>query len=709
MPSKTQADAIALPKAHAERLQFPKLIAKNPNHFGNFPGAQFQPALTLSNDVTYEELSCVGYNPDRQVLEAVIQIKQPTGYLGNECTPGSFEYVRFFADTGSGFQDVGLAAVNVHDIPDASDCAKQAEKPLSYAVSVPYAPPNAEDCDDPVLPLVRAILSWQTIPTGPNFPVTWGNRIECRIQLAPGPATIQDIIEDLIEAGIKIPQLAGKFAAIATVPIPGPDPEPLSIGQLATLYAAKPGAAAAAVVTAVPAHRFGFEEVQKVLSAPVVSPEIVNAKMFEFASLKLDWQKIIAALDEVDANVSFERLDCIALEGAPGFERLVATVRILQPAGYSGNLCTAGSLEYVAFWADWEDTCQFTYLGTTSLRVHDVPRPVGQDLCYNVVLPVDLSQHRASCETPRIARVRAVLSWAVPPSTTDPNALKTWGNLIDTHVQIQPGVVSNPLNPKISILGGIPTSEIDGVTGLTTLNARFAGNNLLADSLGRACPFGGVVEVQGLEFPGFKYRIQVRNLTTAGAFQTVATPLMLTRGDGTTYVSNPDGAGYFEYQQYVNNIENLLGNWFSAGDDQWQVKLEIADQLDNPVLGAIPDFHRVQLDNTAPDAAVHIDSAGDCGKFAVGAVLNGHFVARDANFGSFGLGTLPFASPVSPGSGTTQTAVTPGNAWSLNTAGMTPCGYDIHLSVADRSIVNSSFGSHNFASADTGFCLLAKL
>jgi hypothetical protein len=39
---------------------------------------------------------------------------------------------------------------------------------------------------------------------------------------------------------------------------------------------------------------------------------------------------------------------------------------------------------------------------------------------------------------------------------------------------------------------------------------------------------------------------------------------------------------------------------------------------------------------------------------------------------------------------------------------MQPCGYDIHLAVADRSIVNSSWGSHNWGSADTGFCLLAK-
>ena len=689
------------PKGHAERLQFNKLIAKNPNYFGNFPEAKLKPVFPLSNDTTFEELTCVGYNPDLGALEAVIQIKQPSGYSGDNCSPGSFEYIQFYVDSGSGFQDAGLVAINVHDLPNGSDCAKQANKPLSYAASVPYSPPNAEDCDDPVLPLVRAILSWQSIPSSPTFPVTWGNSLDRHIQLKPGPTTILDIIEDLFEEGVLPVKVKQKIATVPSIPIPPPNPAPLTLAQRAALYKGKE--------KQVPAHRFGFPEAQNALSAPAVSSELVAAKIAEFAALEIDWSKVIGALEEVDADVAFEELDCVGLEGAAGFERLVATFRIKQNAGYSGDLCSAGSFEYVAFWADWDNTCAFTYLGTVPVNVHDISRPAGEDLLYTAVLPVDLTAHRAGCESPKIARVRAVLSWATPPSTTDPNALNFWGNLVDTHVQIRPGDGSNPLNPKISILGGIPTSQIDATTGFTVLNARFAGNNLLADSLGRACPFGGVVEVQGPEFPGYRYRIQVRDITAGGLWQTVITPLMLTRWDGTTYLSNPDVNGYFDYQQYVNNIENLLGNWNSEGDDLWEVKIDIADFLDNPVSGAIPDIHRVQLDNTAPEASVHIDSAGDCGKFGVGTTLNGHFVARDANFGSYSLGTLPFAGPVSPGSGTTPTAVTPGDPWSLNTTAMTPCGYDVHLSVADRSIVNSSWGAHNFSSADTGFCLLAKL
>src|SRR6266404_6057955 len=109
--AKQNHPTAALPKGHAERLQFPKLIAKNPNYFGTFPEFKLPAVFPLSNDTNYEELTCVGYNPDQGVLEAVIQVKQATGYSGNECTPGSYEYIRFFVDTGSGFVDVGLTAV----------------------------------------------------------------------------------------------------------------------------------------------------------------------------------------------------------------------------------------------------------------------------------------------------------------------------------------------------------------------------------------------------------------------------------------------------------------------------------------------------------------------------------------------------------------------------------------------------------------------
>lgn len=703
-----------------ERNQFHKLIASNPNYFGTFAGSEFKAVFPLQNDTHFEELTCIGFNPDRNLLEAVVQVKQPVGYSGGDCSPGSFEYIRFFVDYGSGFVDAGLAAINVHDIPDGPDCAKDSEKPLSYSASVQIAP-QTFSCRKPELPKVRAILSWNSIPPAgnPNWPPVWGNHLDAHIQIKPGQTKFADLFEEIAES-LQVKFIPPpKYETVLQFPIPLPDPPPFDLAGLTKLYGG--GAAPGTKNTdapSVPAHRFAFPEVNSIVSAPQVSSFAVASKMAEFKNVGLDWQAVIGALAEVNADVSFEQLECLALEGNVGLERLVATFRIKRPTGYAGNLCSQGSLEYIAFWADWDDFCQYSYLGTVKVPVHDLATIPADGLCYAAVLPVDVSQHRSSCDKPKIARVRAVLSWAAQPSTVDPNALTTWGNRIDTHVQIQPGTVPNPLNPAISIMGGIPTSQITNFGGagggLTIHNARFAGNNLLADNLGRQCPFGGVVEFQGPEFPGYKYRIQVRNLTAGGSFQDVAAPLMLTRADGTTYISNPDASNFFVYQQYPDNIENLLGNWSSSGDDQWQVKLEIADLSDNPVPGAIPYTHVIQLDNTAPEADIHIDSGGDCGKYAVGSILHGHFVARDANFGSYGLSILPgTAVPpvVSPTGSSVQTGTFPGDdQWTLTTTvATTPCGYVVYLSVADLSIVNSSWGAHNFASSSVGFCLLAKL
>jgi len=398
----------------------------------------------------------VGYNPDLEVLEAVIQIKQPSGYLGDHSSPGSYEYIRFYVDTGSGFEHAGLVAINVHDLSNDPDCAKQTAKPLSYAASVQYSPTNSEDCDDPVLPLVRAILSWQSAPTSPTFQVAWGNSLDCHIPLKTGQSTILDITLDVPEdRGIQ-PIKAEERAAVPSLPIPPPRPTPLTLAQLAELYSG--------MENQVPTHRFGYVEVHSALSAPAASSDLVANTMAKFAALKIDWSNTVGTLVEKDADVTFEQLDCVGLEGIPGFERLVATFRIKESAGYSGNLCSAGSIEYVAFWADWDNMHEFTYLGTVPVKVHDVNRHTGRDLCYMAALPVDLSEHRTASDTPKIARIRAVLSWAVPPSTTNPNDLNFWGNSIDTLVcfpiektECSDGMISRPSTPSKIFADSMPT------------------------------------------------------------------------------------------------------------------------------------------------------------------------------------------------------------------------------------------------------------
>lgn len=74
----------------------------------------------LSGITTWEELECVGYNPELSTVEAIVNIKQDSGYSGSLCSTGSPEYVRFFIDynDGNGFENIGLASFRAYDISD---------------------------------------------------------------------------------------------------------------------------------------------------------------------------------------------------------------------------------------------------------------------------------------------------------------------------------------------------------------------------------------------------------------------------------------------------------------------------------------------------------------------------------------------------------------------------------------------------------------
>src|SRR5579885_3100035 len=102
MPTKDsiQAPAAAgLPVNFEERGSFKLNLLKNPNFFGTFPGLG-NVVKQIQFDTNFEQVTCVGLNPGpafgEGTLEAVIQIKQSTGYNSGPCDSGSTEWVRFF-------------------------------------------------------------------------------------------------------------------------------------------------------------------------------------------------------------------------------------------------------------------------------------------------------------------------------------------------------------------------------------------------------------------------------------------------------------------------------------------------------------------------------------------------------------------------------------------------------------------------------------
>ena len=107
----------------------------------------------------------------------------------------------------------GTTSFSVYDVPGPH--------PLEYAVSLVIEPPK-KWCIFNNLPLVRAILSWNAPPAGPNANPVWGNRLETRIQI-DGFKFIVDFPEVLEVAKVKLPpEFSGLIAADATVKLQAP-------------------------------------------------------------------------------------------------------------------------------------------------------------------------------------------------------------------------------------------------------------------------------------------------------------------------------------------------------------------------------------------------------------------------------------------------------------------------------------------------------
>ncbi|MEJ1961684.1 MAG: hypothetical protein WDO56_09125 [Gammaproteobacteria bacterium] len=144
--------------------------------------------LGTDGSTVYEELDCVGLNPDgfANTLVAVLRIKRSSGFSGGPCTHGSREYVTFWGDfnnNGTYETCLGTASVQVFDLPTT-------DGGIEYSVSLPVnLNPYRRPCGEgPRVVPIRAILSWNEAPPcgNPNWVPTWGNREETVILIPPG-------------------------------------------------------------------------------------------------------------------------------------------------------------------------------------------------------------------------------------------------------------------------------------------------------------------------------------------------------------------------------------------------------------------------------------------------------------------------------------------------------------------------------------------
>jgi hypothetical protein len=645
-----------------------------------------------SGNTFYEEVQSVSYNPDFQMLEAIFVTKRDFGYNGSLCTAGSFAFVRFYLDYGSGWEDQGYTAVNEHDIPTANDCTKNPEKPLSYSASLNIIP-KTNFCSEHVLPRVRAILEWNKIPPAntPDYDSIWGDTIDDNIQIKPRQLIIFENanLAQLVELAVAQPEL--KLADVAKI-VPNGEttlaqskasltPAALDLSSLVNIYAENKSVTPA---------RFGLQHVKATLES--FDSNVISQNIDIWKQYGIDWAQIIAELENTNADISYEQIENIGLDY--NLEQFVASIRIKRPGGYSGDLCSAGSLEYVTFWADWNNDCNWHFVGTTSVNVHDINDIPAGGLSYAAILPYDFNSIRKECFDPKVVKIRAVLSWNVAPSMYDANKLEYWGNRLDAYVQIKPGTGTGELKPIINILGGIPVDQISDFNGLTIPGAKFALNQLSAYDYS---PFGGVVVVQGPSFVGHRYRIKVTNMNTLASYYinndfTVVgwspvppyAPLTTVHADALTF--------YYDYQPFNKNTDNVLARWSPGTNDLLKLEMNIEG-----VAGVFTKY--IQMDNLSPDISLDLDDSGDCRHYTIGDNIIASYSVYDAHLESYVLASTFDGSSVS---GNTNTFGVQTHTFHTS-SDETPCG-KVYLVAYEKTIYDSQF-SHNGRETEKIICL----
>jgi hypothetical protein len=680
------------PKVPEERAAFRRLVAANPNYFGNLPELPYEAVEEKEGDTSYEELTCLGYDPDVERLEAVVSIKRTYGYKGDVCTDGSTEYVRFFIDRDNDgtWEDLGVASTTVYDLPGP--------KPVDYAIALDLDEEQTR-CSTANLPRIRAILSWEFEPPAgdPDYPPVWGNRTEASIQIAPRGWHIIDVLEelDIGEPDLDLPVEIDFDAPIAY------EPASLDAATLLKRYDD----------TSVPAHRAGFGEFKRLLDGsfsgiggpigpggpggpggPDDFPEPFPPEPFppepfppddEFPQfpieippeLELDIDDLIEGLFETSGNTSYEELGCVGLQQ----DVLTGVFQVKQSSGYSGGLCSDGSQEYVAFW-EWNDAAAgWDHLGTASVSVYDIPGAPGDGLWYAVHLPVDLSHHRKPCGAgPSVVRIRATLSWNQKPPASDPNFVPTWGNRVETRVHVAPG--PRPLEEgrlAVGTVGSVPTAFVEQTAGLATTGTA-TGPSVSNGFSATDAPFGGLVTITGRPQDGLdpassgagalKYRVSVRPYRPgvsdeANPWQPLTDELtVFSYTDPTVeHTVTVDADGF--YTHVPQTINDVLAKWRTDGDGVYELRVEAKRGDGTPVHtdvisyadGSTESRMLVKLDNTRPDAAIDItgvlpdgsgpqEPATECDFFQVGDTVVGTFHAEDEHLRRYSL----FVRPTGP-------------------------------------------------------------
>jgi hypothetical protein len=740
-----------------ERAHFKALILANPNHFGNMPELGLPVVKAILQQTTYEELTCIGLHPEGNRLEAVVNIKRASGFGGGTCTAGSVEYVRFFVQRPGGWHDLGVSTFTSHDLPAGSPL------PVSYSVDIPMAEAR-KYCTVENVVEVRGILSWNIEPPAGNagWNPPWGNVLDAKVQIAPHwlfHIPLGTLIGDKLLA---IDPSIVKSVDLQKTLQPATNVAELSYAALKEKYQGKDvpghrtGFTHAQKLLQQPLNASLLAKMAAPKSAVKgeTKPVLAESAVLSESALASDLSGILGSLFKTQGDTTFEQLDCVGYN--PETRRLGGVLSIKRNSGYSGDLCDPGSTEYVGFWLFVSGAWQS--LGSAQVRVHDLAAvSPGNPVRYAVFRGANLPEHL--CGDITGLPLRAILSWQTPP--TGPDFIPVWGNVVNTHVQpIITDVAPGDQRVRLMRVNRVTVTKIDG-GGL----AQYSG--IAGDCNGNSSPFGGNLYIEG-DFtvksdsyfnsangdilPGqhppayqvFVQKVEPGALATqlTNSFDIAVFPVNPPPPNPAVTVTQTlqsiGGEQYYLYREGVVQAVNprTLAVWEASGAAEGAYDIEVKGFVWNGAayvpmstpsqtqrVYVFNGYPHIELDTASnpftayrPQVELHITSpSGDCGDVKVGDVIHGTYSVTDHFFGTLGIGleqitvggvpqpippVIPSGPTLYPTAGTYGTSGT----WTLDTTGMTPCGYTIVLSAWDRALVSDECWGH-YNQIGVGFCL----
>ncbi|GGW39386.1 hypothetical protein [Arenibacter certesii] len=694
---------------HYTRHQFKSLVAINPNYFGAYEkmdSPDIGPAVyPQKGNTNYEELKCIGIFPEKDEVEAIFNVKLPYGFGGNLCTDGSKEYVAFYIDYGAGFQAVGPAvAVNTHNMAAAR------KRPLCYAVKqvVDFKKRN---CQKPYLVRLRAILSWNTPPTGPNYNPTWGNAVEEWIQIEPLKKSWELITSDLTEISLQKSYSDLQFSKKELIESLQGSLDYNMDGLEKDRVGFKDN------ILKNPNYYGGLADKDNLHEAIEAINSLPQEILEKFKPMLVN-PKWLIPVNPFNYNTTYEELTCVGLY--PERDLLEATIAIKKQNGYKGNLCSVGSEEYVAFYVNWGDGAGYQHEGTTYFKAHDIPRDVNP-LMYAVNLRIqDMEKKLKRCKEENVVRVRAILSWEVAP--TGPSYKPAWGNVLHCTIQIR------------AIDGGSAKCEIQHINKILVedINSQGYARKVINDTTLSPTifnrPFGLIVAVWGSVNVPAAYYYRLRFSDDNGTnWNTVMNKRRYKVNNFTVGFSTPDSDGWFSKSIYLSELGNYsdtpLVEWHTGSrSGKHIVRLELANIFKNTIPGQVCEKtvfldnqnvdHYSFINSTIPQVGVTVKDASGaikkCDKYVgsdqvmvYGNFHDKHFNAFSlelfgGNLASSGVGITPAIHKYDQGGNLNNNgtigAVDPGNGVVLTTVNMVAaganiaCAYGVRMVTSDRTI-----------------------